>query len=172
MSRFVETYTAELAGQDVFVFFKTPWVERVYDETTHRKEWKRTDENYVYALRPHRMVHGSKVAAEAYTIWAGRLQMIWNSVLDSITQDEPLNLADEEEGDEPKVLQEKSEDYAAYDALVMAMAKEGVLGKDSVIVEDGKSWQKDKATQKWRKELKELQNATIDDDTDAPMKVA
>ena len=98
--------------------------------------------------------------------------MIWNSVLDSITQDEPLNLADEEEGDEPKVLQEKSEDYAAYDALVMAMAKEGVLGKDSVIVEDGKSWQKDKATQKWRKELKELQNATIDDDTDAPMKVA
>jgi len=52
------------------------------------------------------------------------------------------------------------------------MAKKGVLGKDSVIVEDGKSWQKDKSTQKWRKELKELQNATIDDDTEAPVKVA
>jgi len=172
MAKFVETYTPELAGQDVFVFFKTPWVERIYDETTHRKEWKRTDDNFVYALRPSRMVRGSRVAAEAYTIWAGKLQLIWNSVLDSITQDEPLNLADAEPADTADVAQEKLDDTAAYDALVMALATEGVLERDSIVVEDSRSWQKDKGTQKWRKVLKELQNETIDDETSAPAKVA
>lgn len=172
MARFVEQFSEALLGEDVFVFFKTPWVEMVYDEKLKRKVWRRTNENYAYALRPYTMIHGSRVAAEAYTIWAGRLQKIRSNVLDPIVLDEPLDLSDECVTDDERTAREKREDYAAYDALVIELAKEHITTKDSVIVEDARSWQKDKNTQKWRKELKAIQDMAIEDAEEAKSAVA
>jgi len=172
MVKFVDKYTADIADKDYFVFLKTPWKELRYDENAKRKLWKRTEDNFVYALRPNRMVRGSRVAAEAYAMFAGKLQKIYNAVLDSITQDCPLNLADACETDDPDVVAEKEEDFAEYDVLVSALAKEKVFGSDSVIVEDAESWQKDNATKKWGRELKKIHAAMIEGTEEALSRVA
>lgn len=163
MARFAEKFDESMLGEDIFVFLKTPWVEMVYDEALKRKVWKRTEENYVYALRPHTMIAGSRVACEAYTVFAGRLQCVRTNVLDAITIDEPLNLEEADEGDDDRTAREKRDDYAAYDGLVLAMTKAGVLASESVVIEDALSWQKNANTQKWRKELKSINDLAVGD---------